>query len=109
MKTVAERALTIRCGPVALGMWFDRLHVGSRSVLLTPTQARMMGVLLDRPFGEVATYAELRERAWECAPSPVALDTQIRLLRKRAKTVGVEIGCEPDVGLYLLGRAFRER
>lgn len=109
MTVDAERGMTIHCGPVALGMWFDRLYVGSRSVPLTPTFARMMGVLLDRPLGEVATYAELRERAWECAPSDLKLNTHIRLLRERAAKVGVEIGCREGVGLYLFGSAFRER
>jgi DNA-binding response OmpR family regulator len=68
------------------------LRFAGRWVALSPVQARVVAVLIER-FGQtVTTYAELREAAWGAsARSPQALATLVKRLRRRIEPIGLDV------------------
>jgi DNA-binding response OmpR family regulator len=68
------------------------LRFGGRWVALTPVQARVVALLLDRFGDTVTTYDELRSAAWGAtARSPQALATLVKRLRRRIEPIGLDV------------------
>jgi hypothetical protein len=68
------------------------LRFGGRWVALSPVQARVVALLLDRFAGGVTTHEELRAAAWgSSARSPQALATLVKRLRRRVEPLGLDV------------------
>jgi DNA-binding winged helix-turn-helix (wHTH) protein len=68
------------------------LRFGGRWVALSPVQARVVAVLLDRFGDTVTTYDELRAAAWGSSDrSPQALATLVKRLRRRIEPIGLDV------------------
>jgi DNA-binding winged helix-turn-helix (wHTH) protein len=68
------------------------LRFGGRWVALTPVQARVVALLLDRFGDSVTTYEELRAAAWGgSSRSPQALATLVKRLRRRIEPLGLDV------------------
>jgi DNA-binding response OmpR family regulator len=68
------------------------LRFGGRWVALTPVQARVAALLLDRFGATVTTHEELRVAAWGASDrSPQALTTLVKRLRRRVEPLGLDV------------------
>ena len=68
------------------------LRFSGRWVALSPVQARIVSVLLERFDERVVTHDELRTAAWGVAPrSPYALATLVKRLRRRIEPIGLDV------------------
>jgi DNA-binding response OmpR family regulator len=68
------------------------LRFGGRWVALTPVQARVVTLLLDRFGDRVTGYDELRQAAWGATSrSPQALATLVKRLRRRIEPIGLDV------------------
>jgi DNA-binding response OmpR family regulator len=89
LRTLEERA---QASLVAVTLVDGRcLRRGPVTVALSPLEARLAGLLLVAP-GELVTRAELDASLWPPGPpSPTALDDVAYRLRKRMRTVGLDV------------------
>jgi DNA-binding response OmpR family regulator len=96
------RAHGLRLDPAGHGV-----RLGARFEPLTPTELRLLGALLARP-GDVVRRAELISAAWPEGAIVHAntLDTYIRRLRRKLRTLGAEaeIATARGVGYALRSR-----
>ena len=81
-----------------------RLLYGGRWVALSPTEERLAAPLV-RGFDHVVRTAVLREAGWgEAAPNEDSCRTSVRRLRRRCRSIGLELDTVWGRG-YLLHRA----
>ncbi|MEM9712849.1 MAG: winged helix-turn-helix domain-containing protein [Actinomycetota bacterium] len=67
------------------------LHLGGRSVVLPPVEARLAAELVDR-MGSVVPRDVLTRAGWpEGVPNRNLLDVRILRLRRRLETLGIEV------------------
>ena len=80
---------------------YGLLRRGDRWVSLTPTEERVMRVLLDR-VGRVCTRTLLTDAGWPRGPANGRiLDTYVRRLRAKIPEVGLQIRTVRKRGFFL--------
>jgi DNA-binding response OmpR family regulator len=84
-----------RCRALTSSAWideFDVLRLSDSWVALSPLESRLMRVLLDHER-TVVRRSDLIDAAWSSADHEIAkdLNTPMKLLRRKAKGVGIEI------------------
>ena len=85
---VAARADLLRAGDLVMDVDAHVVRRGERGVALTPTEFRILAVLLDPP-GRVATRERLADEVWDGADVGAnALEQQVAGLRRRLEEGG---------------------